>query len=100
MESKEISWAWVTADRLLSHGPCELLYAHLVVSAADAVSYLYDGENTGGDKIVTLESAAITGLNFNPPKPIYCRRGLYVDKGTNVTGIFVQWRELGHKEGG
>ena len=95
MESIEHSWAWVTGDRLLSHGACELLFAYLVVAAASTDSHIYDGENTTGDKIVTLESAAVTGHPFKPPLPIYCRKGLYVDVGTNVTGIFVQWRELG-----
>lgn len=99
-DSKELSWAWVTADQLLSHGPCELLFAYLVVSAGSTDTHLYDGEGALGDKIVTLESAAVTGQPFKPPEPIYCRRGLYVDVGTNVTGILVQWRELGHEERG
>jgi hypothetical protein len=99
MDSKEYSWAWVTGDRLLSHGPCELLYAYLVVSAASTDSSLYDGENTTGDLIVTLKAAAVTGHPFKPKEPIYCRKGLYVDVGTSVSGIFVQWRELSGKEG-
>ena len=98
MDSKEYSWAWVTADRLLSAGPCELVSAYLVVSAGSTDTHLYDGENTSGNKVVTLESAAVTGHPFKPPTPIYCRRGLYVDIGTNVTGCFIQWRELPRRE--
>jgi len=94
MLSKEISWAYVTADRVLSHGPCELLYAYLVVSAASTDSALYNGENTSGDKIADLKSAAVTGHELKPPAPIYCDKGLYVDVGTNVTGILVQWRHV------
>lgn len=94
MDSEKYSWAWVTADRLLSTGPCELVSAYLVVSAASTDTHLYDGANTNGDKIVTLESAVATGHLFNPPVPLYCRRGLYVDVGTSVTGVLVQWREL------
>jgi hypothetical protein len=94
MESKEYSWAWVTGDRLLSHGPCELLFAYLVVSAGSTDSHLYNGRSAAEDKIVTLESAAVTGHAFSPPVPIYCSKGLYVDVGTTVTGIFVQWRNL------
>ena len=94
MDSEIYSWAWVTADRLLSTGPCELLFAYLVVSAASTDTHLYDGANTSGDKIVTLEAAAATGHPFKPKEPLYCRRGLYVDIGTNVTGVLVQWREL------
>ena len=95
MESKEYSWAWVISDVCLSHGACELLYAYLVVSAASTDSNLYDGEDATGDLIATLKSAAVTGHTFRPTKPVYCRRGLYVDVGTSVSGIFVQWRELG-----
>lgn len=93
-ESENYNWRFVTADGVLALGRCELLFAYLVVSAASTDSYLYDGIDTGGTKIVALESAAVTGHEFKPPKPVKCEKGLYVDVGTNVTGIFVQWREL------
>lgn len=93
-DSEKYSWAWVTADQKLSSGPCNLLYAYLVVSAASTDSHLYDGQNDQGDRVVTLESAVATGHPFRPPAPIFCRKGLYVDVGTNVTGIFVQWEDL------
>lgn len=99
VESKKYSWAWVTASRLLSHGACEFIYACLVPSAATTDSILYDGENTSGDAIIILKAATVRIMPFSPKKPIYCRRGLYVDVGSSVTGCFVQWRELGHKEG-
>jgi len=99
-ESRLYSWAWVAADQLLSHGPCELISAYLVVSAASTDTHLYDGDNTRGDKIATLESAVATGHPFKPPVPVYCRRGLYVDIGSNVTGLFIQWRELEKAGGG
>lgn len=97
--SKAYAWRWCEKDQVLTRSPCELVYAHLVVSAASTDSYLYDGENTSGEKIVPLVAAAVTGLEFRPPVPIYCRRGLFVDVGTNVTGILVQWRELGFDKG-
>lgn len=98
MESKEYSWAWVTGDRVLSHGPCELVYAGLVPSAATTDSVLYNGENTTGDPIVTLKAATVRLMPFSPKVPVYCSKGLYVDVGTSVSGIFVQWRELNGKE--
>ena len=94
MESKDVQWRFCTTDQLLSYGPCELVYANLVVSAASTDSYLYDGENASGTRIVPLVSAAVTNMPFAPPVPIYCRKGLYVDVGTNVTGILVAWRDL------
>lgn len=93
-ESKKYSWKFLTADELLSLGPCEVLYVYLVVSAASTDTSIYDGENTTGTLIATFVAAAVTGHEFSPPKPVYCRKGLYVDIGTNVTGMFVQWREL------
>jgi len=92
-------WEWVTSDRVLAIGPCELIYAHLVVSAASADTHLYDGKSAAGKKIVTLVSAVATGMNFAPPEPIKCEQGLYVDFGTNVTGVLVQWRPLRTAEG-
>lgn len=99
--SKEYSWAWVTADRLLSHGPCELVCAYLVPSAATTDTVLYNGENTSGVAIITLKAATIRIMPFNPKEPVYCEHGLYVDVGTSVSGVFVQWRELkGEDKGG
>jgi len=93
-ESKKYNWAWVTVDTCLTQRPCELVYANLVVSAASTDSYLYDGADTNGDKIVPLKSAAVTNMEFRPMVPIYCKKGLFVDVGTSVTGILVQWRNL------
>lgn len=91
--NEKVQWAWVTVDRVLSSGPCELIYAYLVVSAASTDSALYDGVDTAGDKIVALVSATARGHPFSPKEPVPCRKGLFVDVGTNVTGIFVEWRK-------
>ena len=92
--SKDYSWAWVTGDRKLTDQVSELIAAYLVVSAASTDSAIYNGSDTSGDKILALESAAITNLPFEPPVPIYCSKGLFVDVGTSVTGILVLWRNL------
>jgi hypothetical protein len=94
LESKAYSWAWVTEDRKLTDRECELISAHLVVSAASTDSALYNGPDANGDKIIALEAAAATLKSFNPRVPIYCNKGLFVDVGTSVTGILVQWRNL------
>ena len=99
MESKEYSWRWVTVAQVLSKGPCELVMAHLVVGAANNTATFYDGENTTGDVVVILQSAARTGAQFHPVEPVYCRKGLYIALSSNVDGVFVQWRELEHKAG-
>jgi hypothetical protein len=93
-DSKKYSWAWVTGDRKLTDRECELVAAYLVVSAASTDSHLYNGIDTNGDKIVTLEAAVATTQPFEPPVPIYCSKGIFVDVGTSVTGILVIWRNL------
>ena len=94
MESKEYSHAWVTSSQCLRQGRCELIAAYLVASGATTDSVLYDGDSTAGSHIITLKSAVVTNLPFEPPVPIYCERGLYVTVGTSVTGILVIWRNL------
>jgi hypothetical protein len=93
-DSKAYSWAWVTGDRKLTDRESELVAAYLVVSAASTDSAIYNGADTSGDKILDLKSAAITNLAFEPPVPIYCSKGIFVDVGTNVSGILVLWRNL------
>lgn len=94
MDSKEYSWAWVTSDRQLSDGPCELLMVVLVPSATTIDTVIYNGDNTTGDKILQFNITVVLNWGFIPPVPIYCDKGLYIDIGTNVTGVLVQWREL------
>jgi hypothetical protein len=91
MNDKNVQWAYVTADRRLADKPCWLHWAYLVVSSASTNSALYDGEDTNGNKITDLKSAAVTGHEFKPPQPLFCRQGLYVDVGTNVSGILVEY---------
>jgi hypothetical protein len=93
-DSRQISRQWVTADALLAEKECELVYAYLTPSTANADVSLYDGENTSGDLVATLKEAAVSGHEFQPPVPIHCRKGLYVDVGSNVTGVLVMWRLL------
>jgi hypothetical protein len=93
-DSSLISRQWVTANARLCEKECELFFAYMVPSAASADVSLYDGENTTSDLIASLKSAAVTGHEFRPPVPIYCHKGLYVDIGSNVTGVLVMWRLL------
>jgi hypothetical protein len=93
-ESKNYSWAWITADGLVAKGPCELLHAHLVVGSANNSVTLYDGTDTNGKEIVYLHSAARSPATFDPPKPVYCDRGIYAAFSSNIEGAFIQWRMI------
>jgi hypothetical protein len=86
MDSKEYSWTWVTASQLLTDLECELVYALLVP--------IYNGTGTTGDVVTYLVSAVATQQPFSPPVPIYCRKGLYITKGSATTGVLVVWRHL------
>jgi hypothetical protein len=94
VDSKQVSWHWLTASALLCQKECELLFAYLVPTAGTDTVSLYDSENTTGKLIATLISAAVTGHKFKPPVPIYCLKGLYVSVSGSITGVLVMWRVL------
>lgn len=94
-ESKEYSWAWVTADQLLSLGPCELVYALVTCDGSASYVTLYNGEDTTGGIIAILKASGNISQQMHVPVPVYCDTGLYLDiYDTHVTGVFIMWREL------
>lgn len=95
LESKNYSWKRITKDEQLSTGECELLYVDVEPSATDSEVAIYNGESTTEQEVHTLFSSTRRNVVFSPPVPVYCRRGLYIDIGSHVTAVFVQWRELG-----
>lgn len=102
-ESSKISWRWITACALVSHGACELLYVLLTSTGNASQITIYDGENAQGKIIAVVESLASRSTEFTPAEPIYCHDGLYVALAAgkdNVEGVLIQWRELGKKAGG
>lgn len=100
MDSKEYSWKYVTVDELLSHGPCELVYARLTPDTLAGYARLYAGENDTAEEIVELASSGLFNCECAPPVPIFCRRGLYIGKTSSIDGVLVVWRELPRKEAG
>lgn len=100
MESRVYSWKYVTADELLTPGPCEFLYCRLTPTQEAASAVLYDGENDLGTEILKIATGGLYNSECKPPVPIYCRRGLYVGSLTTADGILVVWRVLSHEKGG
>ena len=101
IESTGCSWAWVTVSRALSRGPCELLYAQAISDGGEIKdTLLYAEENATGELIMNFQMGANGNITLSPQTPIYCCRGLYAIVGDSTEGVFVQWRELGHKGGG
>lgn len=97
--AKEYSWKWVTAAEILSKVACDLCYIKVVPSGDTCDVDIYDGENTNGTPIITMTSAGKYSCEMHPSAPIYCRRGLYIDTLTGITGILVQWRPRSSQEG-
>lgn len=95
-DSKDYSWKWVTVAQVLSLGPCDFIYAKFTPDTDVGGVTLYNGEDANGEILVKLLTAGAYNCEVSPRRPIYCRRGLYVD--TLTTGdVLVQWRERGHK---
>ncbi len=89
---KQLEHDLVTADKKVCNRPC-FLYAAQLVGGTGGVStaVIRDGHDTGGDSAVDL-GATTSGndsRNFDPP--IYLKKGLYVDVGSNVTSVLVHF---------
>jgi hypothetical protein len=85
-----------TAVDLLVHGrPCFLYAAQLAAGTGGAATaVIRDGHDTGAEAVMDL--AALTSSNdsrnFDPP--IYLKKGLYIDVGSNVTSVLVHYLPL------
>jgi hypothetical protein len=82
----------VAADKKVCNRPCYLYAAQLVSNTSGAsTAVIRDGHDTSGEVVVDL--AALTSSNdprrWDPP--IYFKKGLFVDIGTNVTSVLVHY---------
>jgi len=91
-------WRWVTASALITDKPCVLVFCALTASGNTADITLYDGEDTNGDIICVMETTANQTRQVNFAEHIYCKTGLYVGIGSNVTGILIVWHPLKHSQ--
>jgi hypothetical protein len=85
----EVLWEWVTADKIVQKGPCFFCGADLSPSAAAATVTIYDGQDTGGKVIDILVTAVKSNWQLQPPGKLRCNQGIYVDVGSNVSGVLV-----------
>lgn len=99
-KSIEYNWEWVTASRILSKVPCELVYAQVVPTGAVATTAFYEGENAQAREIIQFAITVVLNWTFDPAVPVYCQHGLYLIIDQNTAGVFVQWRELMNEEKG
>jgi len=91
-DPKRVGWKWCTVDQLVSPGPCFLLGIMLTASSAGAATAtIRNGHNTGGEIVCVVGASASWTVTFPPQSPIYLDKGLFVDVGSNVTGVLVMY---------
>lgn len=96
---KRLEYDRTAVDKKVCNRPVFLYAAHLVASTGGvATAVIKDGHDTGGEAVVYL--AALTSScdprRFNPP--IYLKKGLYVDVGSNVTAVLVHFMPAREKK--
>lgn len=89
---KELEYDRTTADKKICNRPVFLYAAHLVAGTGGAATaVIRDGHDAGGEAVLDL--AALTSScdprRFEPP--IYLKKGLFVDVGSNVTAVLVHF---------
>jgi hypothetical protein len=90
-----VGWTYVTADQIVNQGETLLHSIILLTSAAGTGVTLYDGlDAVSGRSLGPFEGAANISFSHTFPKPLRLDRGLFVDIGTNVTGVLVVWEPL------
>jgi hypothetical protein len=87
---KELDHDLVTVDKKVSNRPCFLYSACLVAGTGGAATaVIRDGHETASEAVLDL--GALTSSNdirkFDPP--LYLKKGMFVDVGSNVTSVFV-----------
>lgn len=89
---KEYEWANMTADGIVCRGPCFL--THIIITSdsggvADAA--VYDGIDTSGKLYTGMRCKDDDTEECTPSPPAYFRQGIYVDIGSNVENVMVQY---------
>jgi hypothetical protein len=89
---KETETERMTADGQAYGKPAFLYAAHLTANTSGAATAtIKDGHSTAGEVKVDLAALTSSKDNRNFDPPIYCKRGIYVDVGENVTSVIVHF---------
>ena len=94
LDSKDVSWEFVTEAKVVESQPCEIIYAKPVVNGNNPESYLYHGSSNLGAKILRFVGTKSADGELNPPVPIRCELGVYWGHERDHEGIFIMWRVL------
>jgi len=89
---KQIQWQVVTVDTLICTRS-GFVFALWIASegTAEADAIVYDGQSIAPTRLVNLYAVdeAMAILNFFPP--LYFQQGIYIDVGTNVAQVGIQY---------
>jgi len=89
---KECSHMRVTADTLINPGPAYVIAVHLVAAAGGAATALiYNGHGTGGEAKIDLSAPPSSSDPRLFWPPLYFDKGIYIDVGSNVTSVLIQY---------
>ena len=85
----------VTVDRQVHYGPA-LVFAISIASdgGGNATADVYDGHNAGAGQMFDLKALNNYKHFMCFPAPVVFTRGIYVDVGSNVDSVVIQYLPL------
>lgn len=86
-------WLWLAEDEIVSREPCHFGGVVLNTSSDGGDVSVYDGTFANTPRLVgTFQALANQANPILFPKPLRLRNGLFIDVGSNVTGVLVAYR--------
>ena len=84
----------VAVDTQVSRVPVELVSLLLTASQGNCTVVLYDGSDADAPVLMRLAASQDDSFAYTPAEPVKTTRGLFVGVGSNVGGLFLQWRPI------
>jgi hypothetical protein len=89
---RDIRSAWFTQDQAAELNHCELLGVLVTAdSGARADATGRNGATADSPVELTISTPEGGSLSYQPAAPVYMPNGIYIDVGSNVTGVWMQW---------
>jgi len=89
---KQIEWVSLINDTIVCHTPA-FIFSIFIVSngGGEADAYVYDGQNAAALKFIHIDTVDEACFQYNWFPPLYFQHGIYIDRGTNVLQVGVQY---------
>lgn len=88
------NWVYVTSDQVISTKPVRIFSVMVTPGSGNADITLYDGEGTGDPEISCIKTLQYLTFLYNLEPGLVTHRGLYVDVGSNVDNVLIQFEQL------